>query len=187
MKVKATGVCHSDLSVINGTLPHSAPAVVGHEGAGIVTAVGRDVSHANVGDHVILDWTAPCGRCVDRAVRTLRGLRRPPRAGVRRARKPRAISHPAEWCVEPAGTMMKLSRSTGGPWPVSDALSRSPRRIFFCRARQPRRCRRSGSWAVHHTERRGTARRYVFGSSHVCFNTNRRTVPTRCWRVQRRR
>jgi S-(hydroxymethyl)glutathione dehydrogenase / alcohol dehydrogenase len=46
-------------------LPHSTPAVVGHEGAGIVTAVGRDVSHVNVGDHVILAWTAPYGRCVD--------------------------------------------------------------------------------------------------------------------------
>lgn len=59
----ATGVCHSDLSVLNGTIPQPTPAVLGHEGAGVVTALGEGVSTVDVGDHVVLSWIAPCRRC----------------------------------------------------------------------------------------------------------------------------
>jgi len=65
VRVMATGVCHSDLSVINQTMPHPTPAVLGHEGAGIVTAVGSGVRRVHEGDHVIIAWSAPCGRCVN--------------------------------------------------------------------------------------------------------------------------
>ncbi len=64
VKIEATGVCHSDLSAMNGLIPQPAPVVLGHEGAGIVTAVGAGVTHVNEGDHVIVAWSAPCGHCV---------------------------------------------------------------------------------------------------------------------------
>jgi S-(hydroxymethyl)glutathione dehydrogenase/alcohol dehydrogenase len=63
IKIHAAGVCHSDLSAMNGTLPQPAPAVLGHEGAGEVVAVGEGVSQVGVGDHVIVAWTPPCGTC----------------------------------------------------------------------------------------------------------------------------
>ena len=59
-----TGVCHSDLSVMNGTIPQGIPAVLGHEGAGIVSEVGDAVTSVSAGDHVIAVWSPPCGACV---------------------------------------------------------------------------------------------------------------------------
>jgi S-(hydroxymethyl)glutathione dehydrogenase/alcohol dehydrogenase len=61
--IQATGVCHSDLSAINGTIPQPAPFVPGHEGAGIVSGVGEGVTSVKTGDHVIVAWSAPCGHC----------------------------------------------------------------------------------------------------------------------------
>lgn len=63
VKIVATGVCHSDLSCMNGTIPSPAPAVLGHEGAGIVAEVGEGVTSVAVGDHVIVAWSPPCGDC----------------------------------------------------------------------------------------------------------------------------
>ena len=56
-------MCHSDLSVINGTIPFPAPAVLGHEGAGIVEAVGDAVRSVKPGDHVVIATLAACGAC----------------------------------------------------------------------------------------------------------------------------
>jgi S-(hydroxymethyl)glutathione dehydrogenase/alcohol dehydrogenase len=56
-------VCHSDLSIQNGTLPLPLPAVLGHEGAGTVEEIGDDVQSLVVGDHVVCSWVAPCRRC----------------------------------------------------------------------------------------------------------------------------
>jgi len=61
--LRATGVCHSDLSIARGGLPCALPAVPGHEGAGVVTEVGDDVTSVAPGDHVILNWTPSCGAC----------------------------------------------------------------------------------------------------------------------------
>jgi S-(hydroxymethyl)glutathione dehydrogenase/alcohol dehydrogenase len=61
--IRATGVCHSDLSVMNGTIPQAAPCVLGHEGAGEVVEVGPGVTDLAVGDHVIVVWVPPCGKC----------------------------------------------------------------------------------------------------------------------------
>ena len=61
--IQATGVCHSDLSVMNGTIPQAAPVVLGHEGAGIVAAVGEGVTSVSEGDHVIVAWSPPCSAC----------------------------------------------------------------------------------------------------------------------------
>ncbi len=63
VRIHASGVCHSDLSAMNGTLPQPAPAVLGHEGAGEVVAVGDGVKHLSVGDHIVVAWIPPCGRC----------------------------------------------------------------------------------------------------------------------------
>jgi S-(hydroxymethyl)glutathione dehydrogenase / alcohol dehydrogenase len=61
--MRATGVCHTDLSVLNGTMPMGAPCVLGHEGAGEVVEVGPEVSTVAVGDHVVVVWVPPCGSC----------------------------------------------------------------------------------------------------------------------------
>ncbi|MGW0906949.1 Zn-dependent alcohol dehydrogenase [Streptomyces sp. NPDC002853] len=61
--VKAAGLCHSDLSVIDGTIPFPSPVVLGHEGAGVVEAVGPGVTHVTAGDHVALSTIASCGAC----------------------------------------------------------------------------------------------------------------------------
>lgn len=63
VRIAASGVCRSDLSVLQGTIPQSLPAVLGHEGAGVVAEVGDGVTTLAPGDHVILSWVAPCRRC----------------------------------------------------------------------------------------------------------------------------
>ncbi|MFF8845875.1 Zn-dependent alcohol dehydrogenase [Streptomyces sp. NPDC015127] len=63
--IAAAGLCHSDLSVIDGTIPFPSPVVLGHEGAGVVEAVGPGVGHVAPGDHVCLSTLANCGACAD--------------------------------------------------------------------------------------------------------------------------
>lgn len=61
--MRATGVCHSDVSAMGGTFPIETPCVLGHEGVGEVVAVGRGVTDLAIGDHVIATGVAPCGSC----------------------------------------------------------------------------------------------------------------------------
>jgi S-(hydroxymethyl)glutathione dehydrogenase/alcohol dehydrogenase len=63
LRVHATGLCHSDLSAISGTMPVALPAVLGHEAAGEIVAVGEGVVTAKVGDHAVVAAVPPCGRC----------------------------------------------------------------------------------------------------------------------------
>lgn len=63
VKVKASGLCHTDLEVIQGSLAYPLPIVLGHEGAGIVEAVGAEVTQVKPGDHVICSWNPHCGHC----------------------------------------------------------------------------------------------------------------------------
>lgn len=63
VRLVASGVCHSDLSLADGTIPQTVPAILGHEGAGVVTEVGEGVTTPRVGDHVVLSWIAPCRCC----------------------------------------------------------------------------------------------------------------------------
>ena len=63
VRMAATGVCHSDLSIINGTIPSPFPTVLGHEGAGVVEEVGEGVTNVSPGDHVILSFIPHCGEC----------------------------------------------------------------------------------------------------------------------------
>lgn len=63
VRMAASGVCHSDLSVKSGAIPFMFPTVLGHEGAGVVEEVGADVKRVAPGDHVVLTWMPPCRRC----------------------------------------------------------------------------------------------------------------------------
>src|SRR5438067_9719795 len=63
VRMGASGVCHSDLSVQNGTLMGVAPIVLGHEGAGVIEEVGEGVTSVKPGDHVVISWVPQCGEC----------------------------------------------------------------------------------------------------------------------------
>lgn len=63
IRLRAAGVCHSDMSAMNGTLPQPPPTVLGHEGAGDIIAVGDGVEGLAEGDRVIALWSPPCGEC----------------------------------------------------------------------------------------------------------------------------
>lgn len=60
---RASGLCHTDLEVMVGSLAYPLPIVLGHEGAGVVEAVGSDVSTVKPGDHVVASWNPHCGHC----------------------------------------------------------------------------------------------------------------------------
>jgi alcohol dehydrogenase len=64
VKIRAAGLCHSDLSTINGDRPRQMPMVLGHEAAGEVMETGRSVRDLSVGDHVILVFVPSCGHCL---------------------------------------------------------------------------------------------------------------------------
>jgi S-(hydroxymethyl)glutathione dehydrogenase/alcohol dehydrogenase len=63
VRVRAAGVCHSDLSMVNGTIRPPYPLILGHEAAGEVVEVGDHVTRAAPGDHVVLNWQPPCRAC----------------------------------------------------------------------------------------------------------------------------
>lgn len=63
VRMGASGVCHSDLSIQNGTMASPFPVVCGHEGSAIVEEVGEGVTVVKPGDHVVLSWVPECGEC----------------------------------------------------------------------------------------------------------------------------
>jgi NDMA-dependent alcohol dehydrogenase len=63
VRMGASGVCHSDLSIQNGTLMSPTPIVLGHEGAGIIEEVGEGVTGLAPGDHIVISWVPQCGTC----------------------------------------------------------------------------------------------------------------------------
>ncbi len=63
VQLAASGVCHSDLSLRDGSIPTLLPCTLGHEGAGIVTEVGDDVTNVAAGQHVVLTWLVACRSC----------------------------------------------------------------------------------------------------------------------------
>jgi S-(hydroxymethyl)mycothiol dehydrogenase len=63
VRIEATGVCHSDLHVVQTGFGHPLPVLLGHEGAGVVEAVGDGVANVAPGDRVVIGWRTPCGEC----------------------------------------------------------------------------------------------------------------------------
>lgn len=63
VRIQASGVCHTDLHYKLGAIGNDFPYLLGHEGAGIIEAVGEGVTEPKVGDYVVLAWRAPCGYC----------------------------------------------------------------------------------------------------------------------------
>jgi S-(hydroxymethyl)glutathione dehydrogenase/alcohol dehydrogenase len=63
VRIRASGLCHTDLEVIQGSLAYPLPIVLGHEGAGVVEAVGEGVTDVKAGDHVVTSWNPHCGHC----------------------------------------------------------------------------------------------------------------------------
>jgi alcohol dehydrogenase len=63
VRIGGAGLCHSDLSIINGSIPRALPMVLGHEGAGEVVEIGAGVTDVKVGDHVVFQFRSSCGRC----------------------------------------------------------------------------------------------------------------------------
>jgi len=63
VRIGASGLCHTDLEVIQGSLAYPMPIVLGHEGAGVVEAVGDAVTRVKPGDHVVCSWNPHCGDC----------------------------------------------------------------------------------------------------------------------------
>ena len=64
VRIGAAGLCHSDLSVIDGNRPRPTPMVLGHEAAGVVEKLGPDVDDLKVGDHVVMVFVPSCGHCL---------------------------------------------------------------------------------------------------------------------------
>ena len=64
IRTAASGVCHSDLSVVTGAIYYDAAVVLGHEGAGVIERIGSEVTDFKIGDHVILSFVSYCGDCV---------------------------------------------------------------------------------------------------------------------------
>lgn len=63
VRLVASGVCHSDYHLVTGATKHPMPVVCGHEGAGVVEAVGPGATRVQPGDHVIMNWAPDCGAC----------------------------------------------------------------------------------------------------------------------------
>lgn len=63
VRLHAIGLCHSDVSLRDGAIPTLVPSTLGHEGAGVVTEVGSEVSTVGAGQHVVLTWNVPCRSC----------------------------------------------------------------------------------------------------------------------------
>src|SRR5881227_329541 len=63
VRVKACGVCHTDLHYREGAINDDFPFLLGHEASGVVESVGDDVTSLQPGDFVVLAWRAPCGTC----------------------------------------------------------------------------------------------------------------------------
>src|SRR5437588_11225869 len=63
VRIRAAGLCHTDLEVIDGSLRYPMPIVLGHEAAGTIEDVGSDVRKLKAGDHVVLSWNPHCGHC----------------------------------------------------------------------------------------------------------------------------
>ncbi|MGZ0712636.1 alcohol dehydrogenase catalytic domain-containing protein (plasmid) [Coraliomargarita sp. W4R53] len=106
--IGASGVCGSDRHVLDGEWDMPSPTIMGHEGAGVVEAVGEGVTSLQVGDHVIMTWFYPCGKC----------------AACRQGRTWVCTGSGSEACVLPDGsTPTKLDGTTAYPYLAVGSMS----------------------------------------------------------------
>ena len=146
VRTVAAGLCHSDLHFMEGKYSHDTPTVPGHEAAGVVEAVGADVTHVKPGDHVIGCLSIFCGRCEY----CLSG--RPvlcDRQGLERERRPAATPLPGWRPDPPVPAPLGLRRDDARP---REHPGEDPRRDA-ARSRGADRLRR------HHRSRRGLQHR----------------------------
>src|SRR5260370_29912444 len=124
VQIKATGVCHSDLSTLTGVLPTMPPSVIGHEGSGVIAEIGAHVTNVAVGDHVVVNWSPDCGICPE----CLRGEPYLCMAFIGQAfGEPRFLLGDGTPAFGMAGGR---ARGGGGVLPVPPALSNPPDRPF---------------------------------------------------------
>jgi alcohol dehydrogenase len=123
VQIKAAGLCHSDLSTINGDRPRQMPMVLGHEAAGVVVECGPGVNDLKAGDHVVMVFAPSCGECMpckeghpgrcepgqqSNGAGTLLG------GSIRLSQKGKPVYHHvgvsafAEYCVANRGSMVKI-------------------------------------------------------------------------------
>ncbi len=117
LRVAATGLCHSDLHYLDRHYPLEGPTVMGHEGAGVVEAVGSDVTYVKPGDHVISFPVAFCGQCEfclagRPTLCGQEGLRRAPAEG-HGSGSPTGTRASNSWAWPPSPSRCS---STSGPW-----------------------------------------------------------------------
>src|SRR5262245_8952449 len=63
VRIRAAGLCHTDLEVVDGSLRYPMPIVLGHEAAGVIVETGAAVERVRTGEHVVLSWNPHCGHC----------------------------------------------------------------------------------------------------------------------------
>ena len=142
VRLAAAGLCHSDEHVRVGDLPmEELPAIGGHEGAGVVEAVGPEVHSVAEGDHVVLSWI-PSLRAVqvvrDRARKPLRDRRRGPGRPAGRRDEPPPRARQGRASDVHAGHVFPATRSSGRTrWSRSTTTSRSTRRRWWAAGSPP--------------------------------------------------
>lgn len=131
VRIEATGVCHSDLSLARGVLVQPLPAVLGHEACGTIVDAGADVTDLAVGQRVILLWITSCGSCFH----CLRGEAHLCVNGSARATQPHAIDSVGD-PVYPGLTVGSFAEQTVLPAeavvPVPDDIATTDAALLGC-------------------------------------------------------
>ena len=129
VRLEASGVCHSDLHVVETGWAHRLPVLLGHEGAGIVEEIGGDVAGVAAGDRVILGWRSPCGACAWCARGDVRRCRTPPRARGRLHRSDgQALSQTLQLGTFATRTVVHSAAAI----PIADGLSSEQACLIGC-------------------------------------------------------
>lgn len=130
VEVKAAGICHTDHASLNW----KRPLVMGHEGAGIVREVGKNVTHVKAGDHVLLNWAIPCEHCFQcqRGMAVLCEESKP--AYVMEASKGHAHREGTKWRGQPVDRSFNIGTLSGLALVKSAAVTTIPKSVPFTSA-----------------------------------------------------
>jgi S-(hydroxymethyl)glutathione dehydrogenase/alcohol dehydrogenase len=125
VRVLASGICHSDLDVIDGRSPIPAPVILGHEAAGVVERIGDGVDSVDVGDEVMISSMTPCGDCpwcrADRPSRCPQAYGRPSFPFRWRGTEVRSYANVSSFATHVTVRAAQVISTTGIP-PASSAL-----------------------------------------------------------------